>query len=87
MNKDRIYLNQILELEKNISNYYSLFLNEASNDYLYENIFSMMEDSKDMAREIYNLMYINNWYNIEEVDNNKLDMEIKYLENVLKELS
>ena len=47
----------ILELEKSMALAYSLFLSESSNDYLYENIFSMMEDSFDAEREIYNNMF------------------------------
>ena len=76
---DRDYLNSILELEKNMSNNYSIALNEASNDYLYEDYFSMLEDSKDMARELYNLMFKNGWYSLEEIDNTKLDNKINTL--------
>lgn len=90
MNKQNIsdndILNEILDVEKNISNYYSTFLNESSNDYLFENIFSMMEDSKDMAREIYNVMYRYNYYEIKEANDNLLKQEIIYLDNKLKEL-
>ena len=84
MNKDNIILNQVLELEKNISNYYSFVLNEVSNDYLYENVFSMMEDSKDMSREIYNLMYVKKSIEIKELDGDILKLEIEKLLNRLK---
>lgn len=80
---DRDYLNSILELEKNMSNNYSIALNEASNDYLYEDYFSMLEDSKDMARELYNLMFKNGWYSLEEIDNTKLNDKINSLEQKL----
>lgn len=83
---DRDYLNSILELEKNISNNYSIALNEASNDYLYEDYFSMLEDSKDMARELYNLMFKNGWYSLEEIDNTKLDNKINTLEQKLVDI-
>ena len=82
--KDKIYLHNILEIEKNISNCYSDFLNEASNDYLYENIFSMLEDSKDMAREIYNLLYHKERFDFEEVDDNTIDFNIRELEKRLE---
>lgn len=80
---DRDYLNVVLELEKNMSNNYSIALNEASNDYLYEDYFSMLEDSKDIARELYNLMFKNGWYCLEEIDDTKLDNKINSLEQKL----
>ena len=82
--KDKNYLSNILEIEKSISNHYSYFLNEASNDYLYENIFSMLEDSKDMTREIYNLLFAKEPYNISESDNNKLYLTVSKLEKMLE---
>ena len=83
---DRDYLNSILEIEKNMSNNYSIALNEASNDYFYEDYFSMLEDSKDMARELYNLMFKNGWYSLEEIDNTKLDNKINTLEQKLVDI-
>ena len=82
--KDKNYLYSILEREKDISNCYSLFLNEASNDYLYENIFSMLEDSKDMAREIYNLLYSKDRFDLEEADSMQLDILINKLKKELE---
>ena len=86
MNKDKKYLLGILELEKNISNSYNIFLNKSSNDYLYENIFSMLEDSNDMAREIYNLMYRLGLIEIEEVNDNFLLKNIDKLEDLVKNI-
>ena len=83
---DRDYLNSILELEKNMSNNYSIALNEASNDYLYEDYFSMLEDSKDMARELYNLMFKYGWYSLEEIDDIKLNSKIYSLEQKLVDI-
>lgn len=80
---DRDYLNSILELEKNMSNNYSIALNEASNDYLYEDYFSMLEDSKDMARELYNLMFQNGWYCLEEMSDTKVSDKINSMEQKL----
>lgn len=82
--KDNNYLYHVLEIEKAISNYYSLFLNEASNDYLYENIFSMLEDSKDMAREIYNLLYEKERFELDEADSIKINYLTRTLEKVLE---
>ncbi len=84
MKMNNNYLNLILDIEKNISNSYSNFLNEASNDYLYENIFSMMEDSKDMAREIYNYLFNKDMIKINEMDEGSLQNKILELEKLLE---
>ena len=83
---DRDYLNWVLELEKNLSNYYSLALNEASNDYLYEDYFSLLEDTKDAARELYNLMFEYGWYTLEEEASEKVTKKIDCLEQKLIDL-
>lgn len=80
------YLNSVLELEKNMSNNYSIALNEASNDYLYEDYFTMLEDTKDLAREAYNLAFEYGWYMLEEVEEQKVSNKITCLEQKLKEL-
>ena len=83
---DRDYLNCVLELEKNLSNYYSLALNEASNDYLYEDYFSLLEDTKDAARELYNFMFEYGWYTLEEEASEKVTKKIDCLEQKLIDL-
>lgn len=83
---DRDYLSSILELEKNMSNNYSIALNEASNDYLYEDYFTLLEDTKDAAREAYNLMFENGWYTLEEAEEQKVNDKITCLEQKLVEL-
>jgi spore coat protein CotF len=80
------YLSSVLELEKNMSNDYSIALNEASNDYLYEDYFNMLEDTKDAAREAYNLMFQNGWYKLEEEKEEKINEKINCLEEKLNNL-
>lgn len=83
---DRDYLNSILELEKNMSNNYSIALNEASNDYLYEDYFTLLEDTKDAARDAYNLMFQYGWYTLEEAEEQKLNDKINCFTQKLTEL-
>lgn len=83
---DRDYLNSILELEKNMSNNYSIALDEASNDYLYEDYFTLLEDTKDAAREAYNFMFQYGWYTLEEAEEAKVTEKINSLEQKLTEL-
>lgn len=83
---DRDYLASVLELEKNISNNYSIALNEASNDFLYEDYFVLLEDSKDAARELYNLMFQNGWYTLEEAEEQKVNEKINCFTQKLTDL-
>ena len=78
---DRDYLNVLLEMEKNISNNISVALNEASNDTLYEHFFNMLHASKNMGRELYNLMFKMGWYSLEASEQNKLQTKYSELTN------
>lgn len=81
------YLTAVLELEKNMSNNYSIALNEASNDYLYEDYFVLFEDSKDVCREIYNYMFRYGWYSVEEENENKVQEKIANFTQQLNDLN
>ena len=83
---DKDYLNSILELEKNMSNNYSIALNEASNDDLYEDYFAFFEDTKDMARDIYNLMFKNGWYTLEKAEDTKIQEKINCFQTEMNDL-
>jgi len=83
---DQDYLTIVLELEKNMSNNYSIAMNEASNEYLYEDFFDMFTDIKDIARDIYQYMYNQGWYKVEEEQQNKINQEINCFNQKLDEL-
>lgn len=74
-------LNEVMLCEKNISNNYSIAINEMSNDKLYKKIVDIFIDTKNIAREIYNYMYENGLYQITEEKKNKIEQSyIKYNE-------
>ncbi len=83
---DKDYLNVVLELEKNMSNNYSIALSEASNDILYNEYFDLFEDTKDMARELYEVMFQNGWYELEEAATDKINQKITDMEKELNQL-
>ncbi len=83
---DKDYLNSILELEKNMSNNTAIALDEASNGDLYEEIFTMLEDLKDAARECYDLAFRLGWYSIEAAEETKIEEKITCLEQELQTL-
>ncbi len=79
-------LQDLLNDEKNISNNLSIALNEMSNVSLYDNIFSFLEDSKDTARVLFDLMFKKGWYTIETATKTKIEEEKTKMEQKLKEL-
>lgn len=83
---DKNKLEIILELEKNMSNNYSVAMNEASNDDLYESYFEMFTSVKDMTRDIFDLMKYLGWYSLEYVDENKIDKKVQSLNQQLNNL-
>lgn len=83
---DKNRLEIILEMEKNMSNNYSIAMNEASSDDLYENYFDMFTSVKDTARDIFDLMNYLGWYKLEYVDDNKIDKKIDCLNKKLDSL-
>lgn len=69
---DRDYLNSILESLKNMSDNFSIALNECSNKAMYKEVFTIFQNTKDLAREAYNLMFCNGWYSLEQAEEQKI---------------
>lgn len=84
---DEDILNDIMLCEKNISNSYSVAINEMSNKYLYKEVMSIFEDTKDIARDIYNLMFSKGWYLITQEDEKNIEKSYTKYSNKLSELS
>jgi spore coat protein CotF len=84
---DEDLLNDIMLCEKNISNSYSVAINEMSNKYLYKKIMNIFEDTKDLARDIFNLMFSKGWYILTPEEENKITKSYTKYSDKLKELS
>ncbi len=84
---DRDYLNSILETEKNLSNNLSIALNEASNNEFFDELYDMFDEIKTNARDAFNLLFKNGWYELEKSEATKIDEEYQKLSSKLKELS
>ena len=80
------YLYSVLSLEKNMSNYYSLAMSDASNDIRYNEFFDLFEDSKEATRQIIDCMYDHGWYHLEEATKENLNQKITQLEKKLQQL-
>lgn len=84
---DRDYINDILETEKNMSDNLSIALNEASNNTLYEEIFSIFTETKNSQRELYNMMFKKGWYSLEKAEENKVTQKCNELSQKLTQLT
>ena len=79
-------LNDILENEKNTSNNYSIALNEMSNNKLYKEIFELFKDTKELAREAYNIAFQKGWYTLETAEESKINVALKEAKKRLNEI-
>lgn len=69
---EKDFLTDMLETEKNMRVNISVALNEASNEELYNEIYTTYEDVGDMQRKLYELMFRKGWYCLEKADTNKI---------------
>lgn len=84
---DKDYITSILTIEKNMSNDYSIALNEASNECLYQEYLDMFLKVQNKQREIYELMFQKGWYPIEKAESTKVMEKYNQLTNELQQLS
>lgn len=83
---DENYLNDILSDEKNMSNNYSLALNEMSNNKLFKEIYDLFNDSKSLAREAFELAFKNGWYELTKASESDITTTYDKNSKKLKEL-
>ena len=83
---NRDYLNDILETEKNMSVNMTIFLNEASNEKLYDELFDIFKDIKQSQRTLYECMFKNGWYSLEKAEEQKITKTYNKLEQKYQEL-
>jgi len=84
---DENYLNSILECLKNITNNYSIALNEMSNETLYQRLFNLFKEAQDMQREVYELAFRKGWYTLEKAESSKIMQTYNQMESKLQEFS
>lgn len=80
------YLNDVLQCEKNISNNYSIAIDEMSNKVLFKKVFSIFKDTKGLARKAYDLAFQKGWYSLETAEEVKIKKELNSMKNLYKEL-
>lgn len=80
------FLNDLLSTEKNISNGYSIAINEASNEKYYQNLLNLFKETKDQARSLFNLLFAKGWYKLEKAEEQKITMKYQEYEQKQNEL-
>ncbi len=80
---DKLFLMDILEMEKNMAVNMTYALNEASNDTLYQELLEIFESISRMTKEIFNLAYNKNYYSLTKEDSSKIKDTITNLNNEL----
>lgn len=84
---EKDYLTDILESEKNLSNNFSIALDEMSHQQLFEQIYQIFDEVKKKARNLYDVMFQYGWYALEEAEQKKIQEEHQKLQQELQELS
>ncbi|QTN00233.1 spore coat protein [Sediminibacillus dalangtanensis] len=69
---ERDFVNDVLASEKYLTGAYSIALNEASNQGLYQDLAAIFKETQDCQRNLYNLMFKNGWYSLEKADQHKI---------------
>lgn len=84
---DKDILNDILLCLKNVSNNYSIAMDEMSNKKLYKEIHSIFNETKDAAREAFDLAFSKGWYSLENADESKISQAYEKANKQTKELA
>lgn len=70
---DRDRINDLLISIKHITYMYSLACQEASNCDLYDKLFKIFQESSQLQRKAYDLMFEKGWYKLEKEQAQKID--------------
>ena len=78
---DRDYLNDILATEKYLTDSLNIAVREASHDSLHQDLMSILTESHQNQRELFNLMFQKGWYKLEAAQQQKLDQAYQQFNN------
>lgn len=79
-------INDILISEKHLVYLYSTFLNEASNDTIYKEILSLVQENSEHKNRLFKIMLENNWYQLEAADQTKISQKYDQAQTELNQL-
>lgn len=82
---DRDFVNDLLSTEKYFTASYSTALNELSHAVLYEDIQMILNETQKCQRELFELMFQNGWYQLEQSDQQKIQNSYNQFSNYLRQ--
>lgn len=80
------FVNIAMTIEKNMSNNYSIAIDEASNKELYDEYFEMFNKLKDNARRLYQYSFKNGWYSLSVENKNEVNTKLQEMESKMDSL-
>jgi len=84
---DENYLKDMLDTIKAISGNMGILTSEASNETLVNKLEPICKDIKNAQRKLFELIFKNGWYVLEQAEQNKIDEKITELNTKLEELN
>jgi spore coat protein CotF len=82
---DRDFINDILSYEKYMTDSYSTVLNEASHEALYQDLSAIFNETQNMQRELYNMMFKKGWYALEAEESQKVQQTHQQFTNYMNQ--
>lgn len=70
---DRDRLNDVLATEKYLTDSFNVMVREASNDQLYQDVMTILNEVHECQRQLFLEMFRNGWYKLEAEQQQKLD--------------
>lgn len=74
---DRDFLNDMLTTEKYMTDSYSTAMNEASHQDLYNDISLIFNETQNVQRDLFNLMFEKGWYSFEAANQQAVDQSFQ----------
>ena len=81
------YLNDMLSTEKRLITNYAIAKIEASNDFLYQEIANISQETYLKQRHLFNLLFKKGWYKLEKATTQKINTVLEEQSRKLNELS
>lgn len=69
---ERDFVNDMLSTEKYMANAYSVAINEASHEHLFNDLMGIYTETQQMRNDLYKLMFQKGWYKLEAQDMQKI---------------
>lgn len=80
---DRDMLNDMLSTEKYMTASYSVALNEASHEQLYQDLSMIFNETQQCQRDLFNLMFKKGWYKMDAANGGQLQQSHQQFSNYM----